>query len=192
MGITGGGGNFGASTPTVYNPAREDGLWYQWAAAMNKQGAGERVQGVCPAGFHIPSDCEWQYLEHGQGMSISNQNTNNQANRASAAGQGTPAYNLIATTNTATNTTTPYLSPTATNSSGFSAQFSGVCYGGNSGACAFIDQWGFWWTSSIAVGGGATTTNDQAVYHGLHITNLGIARKNNSKTFAYSVRCLKD
>lgn len=48
-------------------PAPGEGQLYQWSAAMNGSST-ERAQGVCPAGWHIPSDCEWMYLESTLGM----------------------------------------------------------------------------------------------------------------------------
>jgi uncharacterized protein (TIGR02145 family) len=53
-------------------PAANEGLLYQWSAAMNGSTA-ERSQGVCPAGWHIPSDCEWMFLENSLGMSVADQ-----------------------------------------------------------------------------------------------------------------------
>lgn len=47
-------------------------MLYQWRAAMNGSTT-ERSQGVCPTGFHIPSNCEWMYLEHGLGMPVAEQ-----------------------------------------------------------------------------------------------------------------------
>jgi len=39
------------------------GVLYNWAAAMNTQkGSASTVQGVCPAGWHLPSDAEWSQL----------------------------------------------------------------------------------------------------------------------------------
>ena len=55
-------------------PAANEGLLYQSSAAMNGSTT-ERARGVCPEGWHIPSDCEWKYLEHGQGMAIASQNS---------------------------------------------------------------------------------------------------------------------
>jgi uncharacterized protein (TIGR02145 family) len=49
-----------------------DGLLYQWKGAMNNS-ITERSKGVCPEGWHIPSDCEFMYLEHGLGMTIAEQ-----------------------------------------------------------------------------------------------------------------------
>jgi uncharacterized protein (TIGR02145 family) len=53
-------------------PAANEGLLYQWSAAMNGSTA-ERAQGVCPSGWHIPSDCEWMFLENTLGMTVSDQ-----------------------------------------------------------------------------------------------------------------------
>ena len=57
----------------------------------------ERSRGICPAGWHVPSDCEWMYLEHGQGMSIANQTTDNAWRANDADNQGTPGYKLRST-----------------------------------------------------------------------------------------------
>ena len=53
-------------------PAANEGLLYQWSAAMNGATA-ERAQGVCPTGWHIPSDCEWMFLENSLGMATAEQ-----------------------------------------------------------------------------------------------------------------------
>ena len=43
------------------------GALYNWAAVMNGQGSSDNVpsgvQGVCPTGWHLPSDAEWKELE---------------------------------------------------------------------------------------------------------------------------------
>ncbi len=52
--------------------ANKEGTLFQWSAAMNGSTA-ERAQGVCPAGWHVPSDCEWMYLENTLGMSTTDQ-----------------------------------------------------------------------------------------------------------------------
>jgi uncharacterized protein (TIGR02145 family) len=53
-------------------PAPGEGQLYQWSAAMNNSST-ERAQGICPSGFHVPSDCEWMYLENSLGMSVYDQ-----------------------------------------------------------------------------------------------------------------------
>src|SRR4030042_2170348 len=57
------------------NPANKStwGLLYTWAAVMNDAEASDSipsgVQGVCPDGWHLPSDAEWKELEIYLGMS---------------------------------------------------------------------------------------------------------------------------
>jgi uncharacterized protein (TIGR02145 family) len=53
-------------------PAANEGLLYQWSAAMNA-GTAERAQGICPVGWHVPSDCEWMFLENTLGMPVAEQ-----------------------------------------------------------------------------------------------------------------------
>ena len=49
------------------------GVLYNWPAAMNgMEGSSANpsgVQGICPSGWHLPSDAEWQELEMALGMS---------------------------------------------------------------------------------------------------------------------------
>ncbi len=51
-----------------------NGALYTWPAAMNIYTAGDikpgNVQGVCPDGWHLPSDSEWKQLEIYLGMSL--------------------------------------------------------------------------------------------------------------------------
>lgn len=50
-----------------------DGALYEWAEAVGhtsgSHGDPSGVQGVCPPGWHLPSDAEWQDLERSVGMS---------------------------------------------------------------------------------------------------------------------------
>jgi uncharacterized protein (TIGR02145 family) len=58
-------------TSYIYNDeaANEEtfGRLYTWDVAMNGSTA-EKAQGICPAGWHIPSDGEWKTLEMNLGM----------------------------------------------------------------------------------------------------------------------------
>jgi len=49
------------------------GALYTWAAVMNKETSSNEnpsgVQGICPVGWHVPSDEEWKELEMFLGMS---------------------------------------------------------------------------------------------------------------------------
>jgi uncharacterized protein (TIGR02145 family) len=47
---------------TTNNPNRPDGGLYQWDEAM-QYSTTEGARGICPSGFHIPTDAEWHTLE---------------------------------------------------------------------------------------------------------------------------------
>ncbi|WP_445758082.1 fibrobacter succinogenes major paralogous domain-containing protein [Polaribacter sp.] len=151
-------------------PATGEGLLYQWSAAMLGSTT-ERAKGVCPTGWHIPSDCEWMYLEHGQGMSLSEQAINNNWRANTTDNQGTPGYKLrIAGTG-------------QTNASGFLGLLAG--YRDTNGTFYDRASGGRWWSSSAT---SATT----AIVRGLNTGNRGVSRRSNNKAVGFSVRCLQD
>lgn len=146
-----------------------EGLLYQWSAAMVGSTT-ERAQGICPTGWHIPSDCEWKYLEHGQGMSISQQNI--LGNRAHTNdNQGTPGYKLrIAGIG-------------ANNESGFGGLIAGNRNA--NGTFSNLDLFGNWWSSSA--------TSDTAAFgRYLRTVTKSVGRNFNDKSVGFSVRCLQD
>ena len=150
-------------------PAAGEGLLYQWSAAMNGATT-ERAQGVCPTGFHLPSDAEWMYLEHGQGMALSEQTvTGWRANTAD--NQGTPGYKFRSA-GTGSN-----------NASGFSALLAG--YRNANGTFNNRSSRGFWWSSSASGG-------SPAFSRGLRTGFRGVGRYASSRAYGFSVRCLKD
>ncbi len=146
-------------------PFTNEGRLYQWSAAMNGSTT-ERAQGVCPTGFHIPSHCEWMYLEHGQGMSIAKQTTTNAWRSTTGEGSKLSTYAL-----------------SGTNSSGFTALFTGY----RTPMGAFDARGGgiSWHTSSISSG---------SIHHsrGLSSSEAGVASYPASDSYAFPVRCLKD
>jgi uncharacterized protein (TIGR02145 family) len=64
--------NNGAHGYYTGGPYTNEGRLYTNIAANNGSTA-ERTQGVCAPGFHIPSDCEWMYLESTGGMTLTDQ-----------------------------------------------------------------------------------------------------------------------
>jgi uncharacterized protein (TIGR02145 family) len=102
------------------------GALYTWAAAMNGQNSSSSnpsgVRGVCPVGWHLPSDAEWAEL-----ASYLASNTGGKLKEAG---------------------TTHWLSPNAgaTNESGFKALPGGQRY--TDGYFEDIGQNGYWWTST--------------------------------------------
>lgn len=71
---SGEGGWYGFYYNSGFEEVQGEGKFYQGMAAMNGS-TQERAQGICPDGFHIPSDCEFKYLENSLGMSVVEQNT---------------------------------------------------------------------------------------------------------------------
>lgn len=61
------GSDVGWSGYYTGGPHDNEGLLYQLSAVMNNSHT-DRGQGVCAPGFHVPSDCEWMFLEHSLGM----------------------------------------------------------------------------------------------------------------------------
>jgi len=151
--------------------AAGEGLLYQWSAAMNGSNT-ERAQGACPNGWHIPSDCEWMYLEHGLGMSIADQTTAGFTFRSSG--------NVSADLSLAAHL--------GTNSSGFTGLLAGNRTSSN-GHFNFrgTNGIGHWFTSTLS--GSNVVTRDFRPFS----STVGLRRLNNNpKSDAFSVRCLKD
>jgi uncharacterized protein (TIGR02145 family) len=149
-------------------PVVGEGLLYQWSAVMAGSTT-ERAKGICPTGWHVPSDCEWMYLEHGLGMSLSKQIE--YGTRSSLVNEGTPGNKLRSA------------GAGQTNNSGFSGLLNGARL--NSGVYNFRANLGFSWTSS------QSDTNN-ANYRVLSSGGGGVERSNLNKALAFSVRCLKD
>jgi uncharacterized protein (TIGR02145 family) len=147
-------------------PAANEGLLYQWSAAMLGSTT-ERAQGICPTGFHIPSDCEWMYLEHGVGMSLSQQIGVNWRS-STTVNQGNMGTKLRFT---------------GTNTTGFSSIAAGNRI--NTGVFGSRSSVGYNWSSTSV---SATTSYTR----GFQTSFLGVNRASNLKAGAFSVRCLQD
>jgi uncharacterized protein (TIGR02145 family) len=159
------------------NPGNKDtyGLLYTWAAIMNESpGSGANpsgVQGICPSGWHLPSDNEWKQLEMYLGM--------NETEANNEGWRGTDEGGKLKEDGTA-----HWLSPNtgATNSSGFKAFAGGHRTNTNNftnfqtGAC-------FW---------SATDIGNQAWARLLLYNVATVFRNDYAKNFGLSVRCIKD
>jgi uncharacterized protein (TIGR02145 family) len=144
--------------------AAGEGTLLQWSAAMNGATT-ERAQGVCPTDWHIPSDCEWMYLENSLGMTIAEQQGTGWRN------SGTVGSKLST------------LTANGTNSSGFTALLAGFRF--TNGTFSFRGTYGFWWSSS-------ETSASNAHFRHLHSSQAGVFRSSYNKAYGFSVRCLKD
>jgi uncharacterized protein (TIGR02145 family) len=139
------------------------GKLYNWYAVTDSRG-------LCPTGWHVPTDCEWMFLENAMGMDVTNQEM--------TGFRGTDEAGALKSTNS-------WNSPNfgANNSSNFTALPGGYRY--FSGTYANVGYNGYWWSSSEL-----NTSN--AWYRAMSNTNATVGRAGDSKRLGFSVRCMKD
>ncbi len=142
---------------------------YQWDETMDYVTT-EGAQGICPTGWHLPTDAEWCTLE-------------NYVDSGAVLCSETGWRGIDAGGNLKETDTIHWNSPNtgATNSSGFSA-----LPGGRSSSGGFLGAglWGGWW--------GSTEYNDKAYRRSLNYDRATVDRYALDKSRGYSVRCLQD
>ena len=122
-------------------------------------------RGLCPTGWHVPSDGEWTTLvNHLGGSSVAGGSLKSTAMQPTLGGWNPP--------NTG-----------ATNSSGFTALPGGLR--GNNGGFGAMAYYGYWWSSSVSSG-------SLAWDRGLYYNGRHIGRSGNVRTGGFSVRCCRD
>jgi uncharacterized protein (TIGR02145 family) len=151
------------------------GRWYDWYAVMHGAESSDAnpsmVQGVCPDGYHVPSDSEWVELEVFLGMPMEEAVT--EGYRGNVAGQlkapmfWSPAPEIC------------------DNSTGFTALPAG--FRELDGKPNFIGY--FWGGFYIATESADTSKVATRMFTG---DFNGIWRYSDSKKYALSVRCVKD
>jgi uncharacterized protein (TIGR02145 family) len=151
---------------------------------------------LCPTGWHIPTDCEWMYLENTLGINASEQQATGY--RGTNQGGMLKSINNWAAPNT-----------WATNSSGFNGMPSGFSYtnqqsnfwSNNSflipGLCSIYDDVIYYYNLSSNFSSLNSTTSwwssNDYYYRELGNSNGGINRASTTSNHNYkSVRCLKD
>ncbi len=155
------------------------GCLYNWAAVMNGEtpstSVPSNVQGVCPTGWHVPSNMEWITLTDHIGTQsecqCGHQSTLNAKSLASTSGWLSNAMYC-----------TPGYLPMYNNASGFTALPAGHVY--NDGY-EWISVEAFFWSSTEYTSDVAGFFNIQSDIP--HAEFAGVSKSN-----AYSVRCLKD
>ena len=178
----------GSSTSTSvayrYNPNNNAsnvatyGYLYNWKAVMRNSASSTAdpsgVQGVCPTGWHVPSNAEWNQLT--QYISLQSQYTcdGNSSNIAKALAS-TTGWNSSTATCVAGNT------PTDNNVTGFSA----VPAGYYSGSFSSFGSYAYLWSST-------QYSSSNAYVRYLTYNNVGVGSSNYAKSRGYSVRCLRD
>ena len=171
--LTGAAAVYGEGSSTCYNfspdgvPCEEEwslsefGRLYNWYAVDDDRG-------LCPSGWHVPSDVEWMTMEMVLGMD--EEEANNMGWRGTNEGnQMKTDYGWFGGGN-------------GTNSSGFSG-----LPGGTRGDNGTFDSAGFsgrWWSSSLS--------GSFARYRYLQTNYESIARSGYLPNFGFSVRCIQD
>ena len=173
-------GNYTTKYWFVYNNNLSNkatyGLLYTWAGVMNglpSSGSNPSgVQGVCPIGWHVPSDAEWKQLEMFLGMT--------QAQADADGWRGTTEGGKSKEAGTS-----HWTSPNAgaDNSSGFTVLPGG--YREYDGAFVTIGSWGYWWTAT-------DYSASDALYRDLYYDSAQVYRKWRYKSYGFSVRCSRD
>ena len=154
------------------------GYLYNWPAVMHGESSSEAnpsgVQGICPNGWHVPSDAEWTEL------------TNYMATQPQywASGNADHLAKALAATwgwNSSSNTDAPGNNFSTNNVTGFSAPPAGFYNGGydNFGNYVYI------WSSTV--------DSDYGAYRrSLYYFYASVDRYGDGKSLGFSVRCLKN
>jgi len=137
---------------TRYSNCDVFGKLYTWNTAQN----------VCPTGWHLPSDSEWQTMIDYLGGNI------NAINKLKSSGSEYWG-----------------LSNSGNNSSGFHALPGG--YFTNAGRYSYIMIDGIWWTSSSY-----SNNSDRAWYRAIGQSYSNLQAGHDQKNIAASVRCVKN
>jgi uncharacterized protein (TIGR02145 family) len=148
------------------------GANYQWSEIMNYTSA-EGSQGICPDGWHIPTDSEWCVLE-------------NFVDADTVDCNGTGYRGIDGGGHLKQTGTSLWMSPNigATNSSGLSAKPGGY-YNYFLGQIDGVGLYGQFFTST-------TTAPDNPWTRGLQYDLSTIRRKSQSGEFGQNLRCIKD
>jgi uncharacterized protein (TIGR02145 family) len=145
------------------DPNSKYGALYTYAAATNGNTSGINVQGVCPTGWHLPNEAEWEALANALG------GRNEAGGKLKEKG------------------TTHWISQGegVDNSSGFTA-LPGGYRENNFGIFSYLGENCNFWS--------ATEINEKKAWQQyLHYNSIDIGRvSTSSKSYGFSVRCVKD
>jgi len=152
------------------------GRLYNWATAMalppscNSSSCASKIkakhQGICPSGWHIPSDDDWDelisYVESSNGCGVC-------AGRYLKATSGWNDYNIK--------------SGNGDDKYGFTALPGG--YGSSDGSFNYVGDYGNWWSSN-------ESNSYYAYYRFMYYNRELVGYINYGKDYLHSVRCLQN
>ena len=154
------------------------GYLYNWPAVMHGASSSESnpsgVQGICPNGWHVPSDAEWTQLTNYMKTQPAYMASGN-ADHLAKALSATWGWNSTSATDA------PGNNPSTNNATGFSALPAGY-YDGIYG-CFGVGP--YFWSATEDNGIGA-------YYRYLGYDNAGVGGDNGGKSYGFSVRCVRD
>jgi uncharacterized protein (TIGR02145 family) len=174
--IPSGGSATSYTNPYYYNYSSsaialsERGYLYNWAAAKE----------VCPAGWHLPSDAEWNTME--AAVSGSDWQTSYETStgyRGNHAGKLAGGDNW---TGSSTSGASGDYGNADRNVSDFSAVPAGYCFGSSFN---YADLYAYFWSAT-------QYSSYDAYYRYLYFNSAGVYRGNSTKYFGRSVRCLRN
>jgi uncharacterized protein (TIGR02145 family) len=140
------------------------GVLYNWPAVM--------TEGVCPSGWHIPSDGEWQTMEISLGMT--------EAEADSVGFRGSPVGNYLKSS-TGWNST-----KTWSGNGSDSVGFTGLPGGFLSGGFTYTEIIGVWWSTTEA------DDNEESWTRTLWDNSDGVQRYGKWVANGFSARCVRD
>lgn len=167
--------------PYRYTPSTnvaEYGYLYNWAAVMGGASSSSvnpsGVQGICPNGWHVPSDAEWSQLTDycsGHTECVCSGNGDNIAKSLAADHdwQITPIECAVGNDLSSNNIT------------GFSALPAGLYNGSYYGFGGYADFWS-----------ATESSSSDAYYRKLHYDNAYVHHCCSDKNHGFSVRCVRD
>jgi uncharacterized protein (TIGR02145 family) len=151
------------------------GRLYDWSTAMGFSSScnssscsnqiGTKHRGICPAGWHIPSDAEWTALTDYVGSSTAGTKLKAKSGWNSCGPSGSGS------------------SYSCEDTYGFSALPGG--YGNSSGGFFNVGYYGNWWSATEY-----SASNAYSRYMDYYNSNVG--RSSYDKSYLYSVRCAQD
>ncbi len=170
------------TAPYRYTPSTdvaEYGYLYNWAAVMHGEASSTAnpsgVQGVCPDGWHVPSDAEWSQLTDYLGSH----------SEYVCSGNGQNIAKALAADHGWTMTTGDECAVGYDQSGNNSTGFSALPAGGYYGSCCFFGNYALFWS--------ATEDDDYIVYgRYLNYYYALVYRYTNNKDNGFSVRCVRD
>lgn len=127
---------------------------------------------LCPTGWHVPSDCEWMYMEGALGLSIADQ-------QIGTGFRGTTEGDALKSLDGWNDPHTPH-----NNSTGFTAYPGGYRF--TNGTFSGRLLYGYWASSTLDASTGNTWSRK------LNVGNSNISRTAYNTFQGYSVRCIKD